>query len=80
MAIFRQYVLPFLIVLVFFVALVAVSARIFLPNDMAAPAPVEEINPQAQKAASGLPPSLSILVKGVPDSLALSEQYRMTIN
>jgi len=79
MAIFRQYVLPFLIVLVFFVALVAVSARIFLPNDMAAPAPVEEINPP-QKAASGLPPSLSMLVKGVPDSLALSEQYRMNVN
>lgn len=80
MAIFRQYVLPFLIVLVFFVALVAVSARIFLPNDMAAPAPIEEINPQPQKAASQLPPSLSMLVKGVPDSLALSDQFRMNVN
>ncbi|WP_175560999.1 hypothetical protein [Hydrococcus rivularis] len=41
MAIFRQYIAPFLIVLVFLVALVATSARIFLPSDMAAPAPIE---------------------------------------
>lgn len=40
MAIFRQFVLPLIIVLVFLVALAAASARIFLPNDMAAPAPV----------------------------------------
>lgn len=50
MAIFRQYILPFLIVLVFFVALVAVSARIFLPTDMAAPAPVEEVGSTSQPA------------------------------
>jgi hypothetical protein len=43
MAIFRQYILPLLVVLVFMLALVAVSARIFLPADMAAPAPVEEV-------------------------------------
>lgn len=42
MAFFRQYVTPFLILLVFLVALAAVSARIFLPGDMAAPAPIEE--------------------------------------
>ncbi|MBD2445678.1 hypothetical protein H6G76_00640 [Nostoc sp. FACHB-152] len=42
MAIFRQYIAPFLVLLVFIVALVAVSARIFLPSDMAAPAPIEE--------------------------------------
>ncbi len=46
MAIFRQYIAPFLVLLVFLVALVAVSARIFLPSDMAAPAPVEEVNTQ----------------------------------
>jgi hypothetical protein len=70
MAIFRQYIAPFLIVLVFLVALVAVGARIFLPTDMAAPAPVEE---PAQKADLGsaipvadVPPSLEILVKGLP--------------
>ncbi|MBD2429736.1 MULTISPECIES: hypothetical protein [Fischerella] len=42
MAIFRQYIAPLLVVLLFLIALVAVSARIFLPADMAAPAPVEE--------------------------------------
>lgn len=50
MAIFRQYIAPFIVVLVFFVALVAVSARIFLPADMAAPAPIEEVNPQPEHA------------------------------
>ena len=50
MAFFRQYVAPFIVVLVFLVALVAVSARIFLPNDMAAPAPVEEVIPQNKQA------------------------------
>ncbi len=38
---FRQYISPLIIFLVFLLALVAVSARIFLPADMAAPAPVE---------------------------------------
>jgi hypothetical protein len=42
MAIFRQYIAPLLAVLVFLVALAAVSARIFLPSDMAAPAPLED--------------------------------------
>ncbi len=79
MAILRQYVLPFAIVFVFFVALVAVSARIFLPTDMAAPAPIEEID-STQKAQIQLPPGLSMLVKGIPDDLALSDQFRMTIN
>jgi hypothetical protein len=43
MAIIRQYIAPFLAILVFTLALVAVSARIFLPSDMAAPAPTEEV-------------------------------------
>ncbi|KZL49690.1 hypothetical protein [Nodularia spumigena] len=42
MTIIRQYIAPLLAVLVFSLALVAVSARIFLPSDMAAPAPIEE--------------------------------------
>ncbi|MBD2300122.1 hypothetical protein H6G80_16095 [Nostoc sp. FACHB-87] len=42
MSIIRQYIAPLLVLLVFLVALVAVSARIFLPADMAAPAPIEE--------------------------------------
>jgi hypothetical protein len=40
MTFFRQNVGPFLILLVFLFALVAVSARIFLPSDLAAPAPL----------------------------------------
>lgn len=51
MAIFRQYIAPFLIVLVFLVALLAVSARIFLPSDMVAPAPIEDVDPSAQAPA-----------------------------
>lgn len=53
MAILREYIFPFLILLVFLIALTAVSARIFLPSDMAAPAPIEEVNPQ-QQAQLGL--------------------------
>lgn len=75
MAIFRQYVAPLLIVLVFLVALLAVSSRIFLVDDMAAPAPIEEPAPKAQLSTSGkvssLPPSLSALVNGLPDDTAL---------
>ncbi|MBE9095003.1 hypothetical protein [Tychonema sp. LEGE 07203] len=51
MAIIRQYIAPFIAILIFFLALVAVSARIFLPADMAAPAPIEEAIPQKQAAA-----------------------------
>ncbi|MEB3219309.1 MAG: hypothetical protein VKN72_24165 [Nostocales cyanobacterium 94392] len=42
MAILRQYIAPLIAVLIFTLALVAVSARIFLPSDMAAPAPIED--------------------------------------
>lgn len=44
MAFFRQYVAPLMVVVVFLLALVAVSARIFLPSDMAAPAPMEQVD------------------------------------
>jgi hypothetical protein len=37
---FRSTLLPAAIVLLFVLALVAVSARIWLPGDMAAPAPL----------------------------------------
>ncbi len=40
MSFFRQYVAPFIVLLIFLFALFAVSIRIFLPSDMAAPAPV----------------------------------------
>lgn len=73
MAIFRQYIAPLLIVLVFIVALVAVGARIFLPSDMAAPAPIEEVEaaqapslPQANSAPVAEVPTLELLVKGLP--------------
>ena len=40
MNLFRQYVAPLFVVIIFLLALFAVSARIFLPADMAAPAPI----------------------------------------
>lgn len=71
MAIFRQYIAPLLIVVVFLIALVAVGARIFLPADMAAPAPIEEVEKAAMPTpalapVAGIPPSLETLVKGLP--------------
>lgn len=56
MVFLRQYVAPFLILLVFLVALLAVSVRSFLPADMAAPAPMEEINPPLSQTE--LPPAV----------------------
>ncbi|MBN3940331.1 hypothetical protein [Nostoc sp. NMS9] len=57
MAIFRQYIAPLLAVLVFLFALVAVSARIFLPSDMAAPAPIEQVEVTSQPTPTDLPPA-----------------------
>ena len=37
---FRQNIAPLIVFALFLVALLAVSVRIFLPSDMAAPAPV----------------------------------------
>lgn len=75
MVFFRQHIAPFLVVLVFIVALVAVSARIFLPSDMVAPAPIEEVQPKAQlavpKSIADLPPSLKVLIQGLPDAAPL---------
>lgn len=75
MAIFRQYIDPLLIVLVFLVALVAVSSRIFMTEDMAAPAPLEEMAPTKAHLSSGkvsrLPSSLSALMTGVTEDVAL---------
>ncbi|MCL2932307.1 MAG: hypothetical protein MGG11_08510 [Trichodesmium sp. MAG_R03] len=44
MQIFRQYIAPFIVVIIFLIAMVAVSARIFLPDDLIAPAPIEELS------------------------------------
>ena len=41
MSIIRSYVIPFLILIVFLIAMLAVSARIWLPSDMMAPAPID---------------------------------------
>ena len=74
MAIFRQYIAPLIVVLVFLLALVAVSARIFLPEDMAAPAPVEEVGQapvQASQPVSQLPVSLEVLIDGLPQDAVL---------
>ena len=66
---FRQNIAPFIVLLVFLVALLAVSARIFLLSDMVAPAPIETA-PQSQidrsSQVAGLPPTLKMLVQGVP--------------
>ncbi|WP_255103121.1 MULTISPECIES: hypothetical protein [unclassified Synechococcus] len=40
MSFFRSVLLPLVIVALFALALFAVSARIWLPGDMAAPAPI----------------------------------------
>ncbi len=69
MAIFRQYIAPLIVVLVFLVALLAVSARIFLPNDMAAPAPIEEVGfviHALSDEVADISSSLETLVKGLP--------------
>jgi hypothetical protein len=79
MSIFRQYIAPALIVLVFAIAMLAVSVRIFLPADMAAPAPIDEADtpsviiksvPLIDSNAS-LPPSLKVFVQGLPDDVVL---------
>jgi len=49
---FRQYISPLIILLIFLVSLVAVSARIFLPEDMAAPAPIENISKAVNETTS----------------------------
>jgi hypothetical protein len=74
MAFFRQYIAPLIVVLVFMFSLVVVSARIFLPNDMAAPAPIEDVTPSSNKsqtpgtdAVAGLPPNLAPFIQGLPN-------------
>lgn len=82
MAFFRQYIAPFLVVLIFLVSLVAVSARIFLPADMAQPAPVEVIPqdksaqiPTSEGASKTVAQSsLSTLINGLPEDPALSQR------
>jgi hypothetical protein len=44
MALFRQYVAPLFILLIFLVALAAVSFRSFLPEGMSGPAPIDDVS------------------------------------
>ena len=79
MSVFRQYIAPLIAILMFALALFVVSARIFLPEDMFAPAPTGDmsalIRPTLPSAAiADLPPALSALVHGLPDALGDSEQ------
>lgn len=72
MSFFRSYIAPLLIVLIFAVAMLAVSARIFLPSDMMAPAPIEEpvslVRPIPTLQADIVMPELSELIHG-PEGL-----------
>ncbi len=71
MSFFRSYIAPLLIVLIFAVAMLAVSARIFLPSDMMAPAPMEEpvsaLPPQTIAPGALVAPELSELIHGPAD-------------
>ena len=70
MAFFRAYIAPLLIVLTFLFAMLAVSVRSFLPGDMLAPAPIEEVAEEAAVSAlevAPLPPDVSMLLHGQPD-------------
>ena len=70
MSFFRSYIAPLLIVLIFAVAMLAVSARMFLPSDMMAPAPIEEplssagMTSTARLNMDKVVPDLSELVHG----------------
>lgn len=57
MAFFRQYIAPLFIFLIFLVALLAVTARAFLPSDMAQPAPIEAVDAPQQAIALPSPAS-----------------------
>jgi hypothetical protein len=54
MSFIRQYVAPLMVLLIFLIALFAVSIRIFLPSDMAAPAPISQLDLQLNIAQNAL--------------------------
>jgi hypothetical protein len=74
MSVLRQYIAPVVAILIFGLALFVVSARIFLPEDMLAPAPIGDlgalVRPEVPVAIADLPPALSALVRGWPDQLS----------
>ena len=72
MAFFRSFIAPLLIVLIFAVAMLAVSARIFLPSDMMAPAPIEDMDLPTQSPEVSAAPGTefaSMLPTGLQISL-----------
>jgi len=70
MSFFRSYIAPFFIVLIFAIAMIAVSARIVLPTDMMAPAPAVDPDysaaPTLTTSVASPIPELSELLHG-PD-------------
>ena len=76
MSVLRQYIAPLFAVLIFGLALFAVSARIFLPDDMLEPAPIGDLGALTQPAASAaeLPAPLLAFVRGLPDQPDGAEQ------
>ncbi|MEY2831197.1 MAG: hypothetical protein RLZZ574_455 [Cyanobacteriota bacterium] len=54
MSFLRQYVAPLMVLLIFLIALFAVSIRIFLPSDMAAPAPISQLDLELNIAQNAL--------------------------
>ena len=61
MSFFRQYIAPLFVVLIFLVALLAVSARIFLPGDMEAAAPIGLVSGQGLGRSLMFPGSRSTI-------------------
>ncbi len=58
MQFFRQYIAPLIAVVIFALALVIVSARIFLPEDLSQPGPGSQLSPVAAEQLTLLPPGL----------------------
>jgi len=79
MAIFRQYIAPFIVVLIFLTALVAVSARIFLPSDMAAPAPIEENRQISSSGNEGLELFVELRTVGEINSSLSSLSHSLSV-
>ncbi|MDJ0704002.1 MAG: hypothetical protein QNJ46_12035 [Leptolyngbyaceae cyanobacterium MO_188.B28] len=71
MAFFRSFIAPLLIVLIFAVAMLAVSARIFLPSDMMAPAPIEEMDIPSQPSKVSAAPTDEIAALSITGSAYL---------
>ncbi|NER82412.1 MAG: hypothetical protein F6K42_23185 [Leptolyngbya sp. SIO1D8] len=77
MAFFRSYIAPLLIVLTFLIAMLAVSARIFLPSDMMAPAPLDDsvglVAPQTSPTEMRIGNDIlevSWFLQGLPDGIS----------